>query len=134
MSLSNQIADVFAKSFAAVAAFIYLVGILGFVISLATDFPLSEMPPVAHGVVLFCTIYGAFGFIIFRRRIVVSSGWIRFFYLLITAHLLISALLHAYSLYFHSNNWIDVFPPWYQFLGMLYFAFFALLCVQIRLE
>ncbi|MDH3652467.1 MAG: hypothetical protein OEQ53_22440, partial [Saprospiraceae bacterium] len=69
MSLSNQIADVFAKSFAAVAAFIYLVGILGFVISLATDFPLSEMPPVAHGVVLFCTIYGAFGFIIFRRRI-----------------------------------------------------------------
>jgi len=118
----------FIRLFPRVGAAIYLTGIVSFVATSILELPVTEMPDVLHAVILLAAAIAGFGFLLHFRRILARGPLETVLYALVTCHLLLSAVLHAWSLAAGSNEWIGLFPPWYPYLAMAYFVFFAWLC------
>ena len=118
----------FSRLFPRIGAAVYLMGIVSFLATSILELPVTEMPDVLHAVILVAAAVAGVGFLLEFRQILARGPLQTVLYGLVTCHLLISAVLHAWSLASGSNQWISVFPPWYPYLAMAYFALFAWLC------
>ena len=58
----------------------------------------------------------------------------RTIYVLILLHLCGSAVMHLYSIVFQTNRWITVFPDWYLYPAVVYFAVFGYFCLKLEVE
>ena len=124
----------YKSTFSKVGAYIYAAGIVSFIASLLFRFPVQEMPNVVHAVILIAAGYSGIGFLIYFRRAVLPSMVQRIIYLLILLHLSASAILHLYSIVLKSNQWITVFPGWYPYVAVVYFAIFSRFCLKLKVE
>lgn len=118
----------YKNSFPKVGAAVYLMGIVSFIASLVFKFPIQEMPDIMHYIILFAGTYSGLGFLFYFNKIISQTILVKFIYILIIIHLLGSAYMHAYSLWFHTNEWIYFFPNWYKFFAIAYFTPFGVLC------
>ena len=124
----------YQTTFSKVAALIYGFGILSFLGIIAFNFPVQEMPDPFHYIILVLGGYSGIGFLVYHRKVLLSRPFQWVIYWLIAVHLLGSTLLHLYSLLFETNQWITVFPPWYPFLAIAYFSFFAYFSFRLRVK
>ena len=121
-------ATLFSRLFPRIGAAIYLTGIASFLVTRILELPVTEMPDVLHAIILVAATVAGLGFLLSFRHIIARGPLQTVLYGLVTCHLLLSAALHAWSLASGSNQWIGVFPSWYPYLAMAYFALFAWLC------
>lgn len=118
----------FDRLFPRIGAAIYVTGIVSFIATRILDLPVAEMPVALHAVILVAAAVAGFGFLLHFRQILARGSLETVAYALVTGHLLLSAVLHAWSLASGSNAWIGLFPEWYPYLAIAYFAVFAWLC------
>jgi len=83
------------------------------------------MPTWIHALLTILAAYAGFGFISHIGKVKFQNIFEKFLYILILLHLSSTAILHLYSIIFNSNDWIKIFPFWYSFMAIGYFAIFA---------
>ena len=115
----------FRATFAKVAVLTYVMGTVVHLTLLFTHLPGTQMPSIAHVMVTFMAGYAALGFVVFAKQVVFRNRYDKIMYGLVTVHLAISALMHAYSMVFDTNNWLEVFPYAYSFVAAAYFIAFG---------
>ena len=113
------------NTFAKIALLTYCLGTIGHIMTIVFRPPIDQMPTIAHGTVMVLAGYAALGFILNRKKMVFKNLADKFIYGLILFHLTMSALVHAYSIIFSTNEWLNVFNPSYNYLAIIYFASFA---------
>ena len=62
------------------------------------------------------------GFLVFVNTISFKSKWDRLTYALLVFHLLGSVLLHVYILIANDHGILSIFPYWYSYIAVAYFA------------
>lgn len=92
------------------------------------------MPTWIHALLTILAAYAGFGFISHIGKVKFQNIFEKFLYILILLHLSSTAILHLYSIIFNSNDWIKIFPFWYSFMAIEYFAIFDLLQFQVELK
>ena len=87
--------------------------------------PLDQMPNEAHGILTILAGYAGLGFILSIKKVDFRNLADKIVYGLILFHLSTSALLHAYSIIWDTNDWLKLFSPSYSYFAVIYFASFA---------
>jgi len=114
--------NVYYRTFAKVALPLYLAGTIIHISRLIFDFPITKMPVQVDWVVVLLGGYAGLGFLVFVKTISFKSNWDRLAYALLTFHLLGSVLLHMYILIANDREIIGIFPYWYSYIAVVYFA------------
>ena len=83
-----------------------------------------------HVAIILAAGYSGIGFVVYFNKGIFSGARTKVIYLLIIFHLLLSAILHAFSIISGSNQWITIFPDWYPYLAVVYFAVFGCYCLK----
>jgi len=113
------------NTFAKISILTYCLGTIGHIMAIIFRPPLDQMPDVAHGVVTILAGYASIGFILNIKKVDFKNLADKIVYGLILFHLSTSALLHAYSIIWDTNDWLKVFDPSYSYFAVIYFALFA---------
>ena len=113
------------NTFAKVAVLTYGLGTFAHISALVTGRPGHLMPMVAHWAVVILAGYACWGYILFRNRIAFRNQSDKIVHWLILIHLATSALLHAYSLIWNTNEWLKVFSNTYSYIAVVYFIAFG---------
>jgi len=92
------------------------------IVRLIFDFPITKMPVEVDWVVVLLCGYAGLGFLVFVKRISFKSKWDRLAYALLIFHLLGSVALHMYILITNDRAIIGIFPYWYSYIAVAYFA------------
>ncbi len=121
----KKLESFYADTFARAAATIYCMGIIVLILSLVGILPITEMPNFIHYVIILFAGYSGIGFIVYRRKVRFKNILDKIVFGLIIFHLIVSVILHIYSIIANSNEWIRAFPAWYPNLAIVYFAAFA---------
>ena len=114
--------NIYYKTFAKVAVPLYLGGTIIHISRLIFDFPITKMPVQVDWVVVLLGGYAGMGFLVFVNTISFKSNWDRFAYGLLLFHLLGSVALHMYILISNDRAIIGIFPYWYSYIAVAYFA------------
>lgn len=117
---------------ASVALLVYGAGCLAHILNLAGVLPIQQMPNAVHAAIMLFAGYSGLGFIANSRNVVFKNVADKLMYGLITVHLNLSALLHAYSILFHTNAWIALFPRWYSYVAVVYLVAFGYYSFNLR--
>lgn len=110
------------RTFAKVALPVYLGGTLIHISRLIFDFPITKMPVQVDWFVVLFAGYAGMGFLVFVKEIFFKSKWDRLAYALLVFHLLGSVLFHMYILIANDRTIIGIFPYWYSYIAVAYFA------------
>ena len=110
------------RTFARVALPLYFGGTMIHVSRLIFDFPITSMPYQVDWVVVLLGAYAGMGFLVFVKTISFKSIWDRLAYALLIFHLLGSVALHMYILIANDRAIIGIFPYWYSYIAVAYFA------------
>lgn len=113
------------NTFAKIAVLIYCLGTIGHIMAIIFRPPLDQMPVVAHGIVTILAGYAGIGFIMFIKKIDFKNVPDKIIYGLVLFHLCTSALIHAYSIIWDTNEWFALFAPSYSYFAAIYFASFG---------
>jgi len=113
------------NAFAKISTLTYCLGTIGHIMVIISKTPIDQMPNEAHGIVTILSGYAGLGFILNIREIDFKNSTDKILYGLIFFHLSMSALLHAYSIIWNTNEWLQIFGPSYSFFAVIYFASFA---------
>jgi len=114
--------NLYYKTFAKVAVPVYLGGTIIHISRLIFDFPITKMPVQVDWVVVLLGGYAGMGFLVFVKTISFKSNWDRLAYALLIFHLLGSVALHMYILITNDRAIIGIFPYWYSYIAVAYFA------------
>ena len=113
------------NTFAKIAILTYSLGTIGHIVAIIFNPPRDQMPAVAHGVVTILAGYAGIGFILFIKKVDFKNLPDKIIYGLILFHLSTSALIHAYSIIWDTNDWLTFFTPSYSYFAIIYFASFG---------
>ena len=114
--------NLYYKTFAKVAVLVYLGGTIIHISRLIFDFPITKMPVQVDWFVVLLGGYAGMGFLVFVKTISFKSNWDRLAYALLIFHLLGSVALHMYILITNDRAIIGIFPYWYSYIAVAYFA------------
>jgi len=95
-------------------------------------FPIEQMPILIHTVLVVLAGYAGLGYILHFKKVDFANFLDKFIYILILLHLSTTAIMHLYSIIFKTNKWITVFPFWYSYLAIGYFALFAFYSFKLK--
>ena len=113
---------IYYRTFARVALPLYVGGTIIHICRLIFDFPITKMPVQVDWVVVLLGGYAGLGFLVFVKSISFKNNWDRFAYTLLIFHLLGSVALHLYILIANDREIIGIFPYWYSYIAVAYFA------------
>lgn len=114
--------NIYYRTFARVGALVYMGGTMIHASRLIFDFPITNMPVQVDWFVVLFAGYAGIGFIVFVKTIRFKSKWDRLVYGLLVIHLLGSVLFHMYILVANDRAIIGIFPYWYSYMAVAYFA------------
>ena len=113
------------RTFTKVMILSYCLGALGHIMVIIFKPTLLEMPYSAHSIVALLAGYSGLGLMMYFKKINFKNLVEKSIYAFILVHLVVSALLHAYSVLWHDNAWLKIFKPSYSYYAGVYFAVFA---------
>ncbi|MCH8348578.1 MAG: isoprenylcysteine carboxylmethyltransferase family protein [Proteobacteria bacterium] len=112
-------------TFLKVGAFVYLGGVIIHVLRLTVEVPVTQMPVSAHAILVVLPAYVVFGSIIYWRQIDLTGLFQKVTFALATGLLLITAVMHAYSIIAQTSAWLGIFPIWYSVLAAVVYGGFG---------
>jgi hypothetical protein len=110
------------KTFARVCLLPYVGGTIIHIVRLIYHLQITDIPDAVDWVVVIVGGYAGLGLIVFANRIPFKSIWDKIAYGLLIFHLDGSVIVHAYILIVGDNRVLSIFPYWYSFLAVGYFA------------
>ncbi len=113
------------NTFTKVAILTYCFGSCAHIAVLFLGLPGSQMPNVAHWLVTILAGYAGLGFIVYRKQMRFRKQIEKIVYWLILFHLISSAIMHAYSIIWNTNEWLTVFSYSYSYFAVVYFVIFG---------
>ena len=93
--------------------------------------PIDQMPDVVHFVITVLAGYAGIGFLLNFKKVNFRNLPDKIVYVIILFHLITSSLVHAYSIIWKTNNWLNFFHPVYNYFALVYFAAFAFYCFKL---
>ena len=120
--------------FRVVAAVTYTAGTILHVVRLIVRLGWEDMPFVPDWIIVILGSYGATGLIVFAKEVEYRGTWEVLTHWLITIHLVVSVLLHAWILAVRSHQALAVFTLSYSYFAVAYFGFFAWRLWSMRLR
>lgn len=111
--------------FAKVAVLTYCLGAIAHIVVLVSGHPGDQMPIAIHWIVTLFAGYAGVGFILNIKRMSFKNFSDRFFYGLVLIHLITSAIIHAYSIIWSTNEWLTYFSNTYSYFAVVYFITFG---------
>jgi len=121
MSLRTKLRATFPH----VVAAIYTAGTIFHVVRIVVRLDLGDMPYFPDVIIAVLGSWGAAGMILFAKEVQFRGRWEAPVHWLISFHLTVSVVLHAWILYVRSHDAVAVFGIGYSYFGALYFGFFA---------
>ncbi len=112
-------------TFLKVGTFVFAGGVVAHVLRLSVGLPVTEMPVSIHAFLVVLPAYAAFGCIVYAQQIDLAGVYQKVILALIIALLLITAVLHTYSIVAQTNEWLGIFPMWYSILAVIVYGGFA---------
>ncbi|SRR5258706_1488531 len=122
------------KTFARVCLLPYAGGTIIHLLRLIYNFPYEELPWVVDWVIVLIGGYAGLGLILYINKIPFKNKWDKIFYGLLIFHLDGSVLLHAYVLISGNHHLLDIFPYWYSFIAVFYFAAFGYYVIRLNIR
>lgn len=116
---------VYRVTFLKVGIFVLVAGVLAHVLRLTVGLPVIETPDSIHAFLVVLPAYAAVGCIVYARQINLSRFYRRMILGLIVTLLLVTAVMHFYSIVAHDSRWLGIFPMWYSVLAVIVYGFFA---------
>ena len=121
LSFNGLLRTVFPK----VVALTYTGGTVIQILRLVFRFDLKNMPFEVDWVIVTLGPIGVTGLIVFSKHVYYRGRWENITHWLITIHLFISVVLHAWILAVRSHQSLSIFGYSYSYYATVYFAFFA---------
>ncbi len=112
-------------TFLKVGIFVFAGGVVAHALRLTVGLPILEMPVSLHAFLVVLPAYTAFGCIVYARQIDLAGVPRKVILALIIALLLITVVMHVYSIVAHTNEWLGIFPMWYSILAVIVYGGFA---------
>ncbi len=112
-------------TFLKVGTFVFAGGVVAHVLRLTVGLPILEMPVSLHAFLVVLPAYTAFGCIVYARQIDLAGVHRKVILALIIALLLITVVMHVYSIVAQTNEWLGIFPMWYSILAVIVYGGFA---------
>ena len=112
-------------TFTKVAVLTYCMGACVHLTVLVTGQPGNQMPDIAHWLVTLLAGYAGIGFIVNIKKTPFKGLGDKVIYGLVLFHLMSSALVHAYSIIWHTNDWLSAFSYSYSYFALVYFVLFG---------
>ncbi len=114
-------------SFLKVGVFLLAAGVVVHLLRLSFNWiPITQMPVSAHAFLVVLPAYTVFGCIVYARRMNLAAVYQKVIFALILVLLLITMVMHFYSLVAHTNKWLGIFPMWYSVVAVLLYTSFAI--------
>lgn len=113
------------STFTKVAILTYVLGTSVHIARLVLGQSGDQMPNIAHWIVTILTSFAGLGFFVYRKQIPFKNLFDKIVYWLILVHLISSALMHAYSIIWNTNEWLTVFSYSYSYFAVAYFVIFG---------
>lgn len=114
-------------------AVLYSGGSVAQLLKLIYNFSWRDMPFVIDWLIVVLGTFGAATLTIEMRRIDYRGWWEKPVHFLIIAHLSVSVVLHAWTIYLQNHELYALFPPEYSYFALVYFVFFAWRSWTVRL-
>ena len=116
----------YRATFLKVGSFMLAGGVVIHVLHLSfRGIPITQMPDSIHTVLVVLPAYTLFGCIVYARRINLARVYQKVIFALILVLLVITMVMHLYSIVAHDNRWLGVFPLWYSIVAILLYSSFA---------
>ena len=113
------------NTFAKISTLTYCLGTIVHIMGVIFKLPFDRIPNEAHEIVTILAGYAGLGFILSIKKVDFKNLADKIIYGLILFHLSTSALLHAYSVIWDTNDWLKIFGPSYGYFAISYFALFG---------
>jgi hypothetical protein len=114
-------------------AVLYTGGSVAQLLKLVYDFPWQEMPFFIDWLIVILGTIGVTTLVMQTRRIDYRGRWEKPLHFLIIAHLAVSVVLHAWTIYVQNHDLYGAFPLEYSYFALAYFVIFAWRSWTIRL-
>lgn len=113
-------------TFLKVGALVYLGGVIIHVLRLTVaGVPITQMPDFAHAILVIFPSYTVFGSFLYWRQIILDGILRKTIFALAIGLLLITAVMHAYSIIAQTSAWLGIFPMWYSVLAAVVYGAFG---------
>lgn len=116
----------YQRTFLKVGAFVYFGGVVIHVLRLTVEgVPITQMPDFAHAILVIFPSYAVFGSFLYWRQIDLAGLVQKVIFALAIGLLLITAVMHLYSIVAQTSAWLGIFPMWYSVLAAIIYGAFA---------
>lgn len=106
-------------------AVLYTGGTVAQLLKLVYAFPWQDMPFVIDWLIVILGTIGVISLTTQTRYIDYRGRWEKPLHFLIMTHLGISVILHLWTIYVQNHDVYAVFPLWYSYFALFYFALFS---------
>lgn len=115
----------YRQTFGRVVAVVYTGGTVAQSLQLTFAFGWEYMPFWIDWALVVLGTYGGLGLIFFAKEVAWRGAWEKVVHGAITTHLLISVLVHAWTIAVANHEFFTNFPYEYSYFAVAYFGFFA---------
>ena len=119
-------------TFLKVGAFVYLGGVVVHVLHLTVGVPITQMPVSAHAILVVLPAYSVVGCLLYWRHITLDGVLQKTIFAFATGLLLITAVMHAYSIIASTSAWLGIFPMWYSALAAILYGAFGYFLLSLK--
>lgn len=118
----SRLARLFRETFSTVGAFVLAAGTLAHVLRLTVGLPVTETPDSLHALLVLLPGYAATGCIVYARRIPLPGAAGRVAFGFLSLLLVVTAVMHLYSIVARDSSWLGVFPTWYSVVAIVVYG------------
>jgi protein-S-isoprenylcysteine O-methyltransferase Ste14 len=115
----------YRETFLKVGTLVLAAGVVAHVLRLSIGLPVTETPDSLHAFLVVLPAYAVFGCIVYARQIDLAGVHRKIIFALTIALLLITVVMHIYSIVAQDNQWLGIFPMWYSVFAVIVYGGFA---------